>query len=323
MIEEVDLFAIDINETSIREEMFRKDDPVKFKWSKEGRALHEFVNDEDGTYEKPAVDYKDPFAEDHGIAGEAHSLVYGARAKTYGHPRFDFTSIGTVWTGLLQDLLKPGTHIDPHRVAVLMTGLKLARLVKSPTHHDSRVDTIGYMLTMERLDEPSDDELARADAAAADDSDVDEDVPVFYVTPGQPFHVPPGVTSARFIQRRLKTYQFPVESPDDPQHFSQKTIEAFTVGEAQQKFDAWKKLQDKGPVLNPLTGKPLKDGEVVASLGKTIEVQPQYEDDELTSPTETVNPSDGEVQVAMDILRRRQQFHDQEAHELLRGKTFS
>ena len=93
------------------------------------------------------------------IAHTAHGYVHGERAKTYGHPRFDFTAIGKVWTGLLQDLLKEGTVIDPYRVAVLMTGLKLCRLVKSPDHKDSRIDTIGYMLTMERLDEPEEEAL--------------------------------------------------------------------------------------------------------------------------------------------------------------------
>lgn len=93
---------------------------------------------------------------EHGIAGEAHDLVYGARAHTYGHPRLDFSIIAAVWTGLLKDKLKPGEELDEYRVAVMMTGLKLARLVKSPGHRDSRIDTIGYMLTMERLDEVDD-----------------------------------------------------------------------------------------------------------------------------------------------------------------------
>jgi hypothetical protein len=88
------------------------------------------------------------------IAHKAHGLVYGERAKTYGHPRFDFTAIAKVWTGLLQDLLKDDAQLDAYRISILMTGLKLCRLVKSPQHKDSRIDTIGYMLTMERLDEP-------------------------------------------------------------------------------------------------------------------------------------------------------------------------
>jgi hypothetical protein len=85
---------------------------------------------------------------------EAHELVHGARAATYGHPREDFRIIAKVWTGLLQDVLQPGVELDEYRVPILMSGLKLSRLVKSPQHHDSRVDTCGYMETMERLDEP-------------------------------------------------------------------------------------------------------------------------------------------------------------------------
>ena len=88
------------------------------------------------------------------IAEEAVSLVYGKRAETYGHPRKDFRIIAKVWTGLLQGVLQDGTELTEYHVALLMTGLKLARLVMSPQHHDSRVDTIGYMLAMERLDEP-------------------------------------------------------------------------------------------------------------------------------------------------------------------------
>lgn len=99
---------------------------------------------------------------DHGIAGKAYDLVYGERAATYGHPRLDFNIIANVWTGLLKDKLKDGESLDPYRVALLMTGLKLARLVKSPGHADSRIDTIGYMLTMERLDEPEDERPAES-----------------------------------------------------------------------------------------------------------------------------------------------------------------
>ncbi len=111
---------------------------------------------------------------DKSIAHEAHKLVHGHRAKDYGHPRFDFSAIAKVWTGLLQDLLKEDAHIDPYRIAVLMSGLKLCRLVKSPGHHDSRVDTIGYMLTMERLDEPEESVIQRAEHSMQEDLDDEE-----------------------------------------------------------------------------------------------------------------------------------------------------
>lgn len=111
------------------------------------------------------------------IAHEAHALVHGERAKTYGHPRFDFSAIAKVWTGLLQDLLQEDAELDAYRISVLMSGLKLCRLVKSPDHRDSRVDTIGYMLTMERLDEPTEEELTETVLRNDDDAyrDYDED----------------------------------------------------------------------------------------------------------------------------------------------------
>ena len=145
-------------------------------------------------------------SDDYGIAGEAYNLVYGARAETYGHPRFDFKGIAKVWTGLLQDVLKEDAELDEYRVAVLMTGLKLCRLVKSPDHHDSRVDTIGYMLTMERLDEPA-DEVTKEERDAIPD--------VF----------------------KLQTYLFPAD-PRPNGDFTAYPINAYTYEEARQKWEA-------------------------------------------------------------------------------------
>lgn len=143
----------------------------------------------------------------YGIAAEAHNLVYGARAETYGHPRFDFKGIAKVWTGLLQDVLKEDAELDEYRVAVLMTGLKLCRLVKSPDHHDSRVDTIGYMLTMERLDEPE-DEVTKEERDAIPDA------------------------------FKLQTYLFPDESPGLGAGYTAYSINAYTYEEARQKWEA-------------------------------------------------------------------------------------
>lgn len=88
-----------------------------------------------------------------GIDAEARRLVYGARAQTYGHPRGDFAAIAKMWTGILQAHLSEGYEITGDQVALMMAALKLARLAKTPTHHDSQVDTIGYMLCLARLQE--------------------------------------------------------------------------------------------------------------------------------------------------------------------------
>lgn len=82
-----------------------------------------------------------------GIDQEARRLVYGERAATYGHPRGDFAIIAGIWSALLQH------EVTVEQVALCMAGLKLARLAKSPSHRDSQVDTIGYMLCLARLQE--------------------------------------------------------------------------------------------------------------------------------------------------------------------------
>lgn len=339
---------------------------------------------------------------DHGIAGKAHGFVYGERAKTYGHPRKDFTIIAKVWTGLLQDLLKDGAELDPYRVAVMMTGLKLARLVKSPGHHDSRVDTIGYMLTMERLDEPTEEELLKADAACVADDDLDDDglTDIERAAAVEAWHKANLPTEAR-----LKPYTFPFKQDASDSHmFSQKTLWAYTYKEAQAKFDAWNEGGRREPNHDPLdftkgeysgpeeepphcpahgkadcescsqnpdpsrcqcgyfeaTGMhwdtcPGRIRTFPASIPRNAQTgvhevhggekscwcghgRPKVGTSEFDakaekvaaeqakdwprvassqSPTETINPSDGEVAVALDVLQRRQNFYDREARELL------
>jgi hypothetical protein len=80
-----------------------------------------------------------------GIDAEARRLVYGDRAATYGHPRGDFDRVAKMWGAILN------TTVTAEQVAIMMVAFKLARLSQTPTHHDSQVDTIGYMLCLARL----------------------------------------------------------------------------------------------------------------------------------------------------------------------------
>jgi hypothetical protein len=87
-----------------------------------------------------------------GIDGEARSLVFGARNATYGSPALDFTVIGRIWAAILSAHLQEHIEdIPPDVVAVLLTGLKLGRQGRTPGHHDSRVDVIGYQLCLDRI----------------------------------------------------------------------------------------------------------------------------------------------------------------------------
>jgi len=84
--------------------------------------------------------------EDKGIEQEAHDLVYGQRNQDYGPPTVDFTRTGKIWGAMLG--IDP---ISPEMIALMMAALKISRLCQTPDHYDSRVDTIGYVLTLDRV----------------------------------------------------------------------------------------------------------------------------------------------------------------------------
>lgn len=73
---------------------------------------------------------------------EAQRLVRsGERQAQYGHPSEDFARTAQQW----------GMH--PIGVAIRMIQLKLSRLMSRGWHRDSVVDTIGYAICMQRLEE--------------------------------------------------------------------------------------------------------------------------------------------------------------------------
>jgi hypothetical protein len=69
---------------------------------------------------------------------EAMDLITGARAEAYGPPAENFKRIAVGWSVLL------GVDVKPSQVALCMEWLKMARLVNSPKHWDSHVDSAAY-----------------------------------------------------------------------------------------------------------------------------------------------------------------------------------
>lgn len=74
--------------------------------------------------------------------------MVGDRNSSYGNPKDDFVGTGLMWTGLLQDLLKPGVVIPPERVSLMMAALKLRREANKHKR-DNIVDAHGYLLCHE------------------------------------------------------------------------------------------------------------------------------------------------------------------------------
>lgn len=81
---------------------------------------------------------------------KAEELVNGIRQSDYGHPKVNMKRIASIWSGILD------MEVTPEQVALCMAGLKLARLVHSPSHEDTQVDLMGYIAVLQRLLDPED-----------------------------------------------------------------------------------------------------------------------------------------------------------------------
>ena len=72
------------------------------------------------------------------IFDEARVLIQD-RGRVYGSPYTNHKRIAELWTGLFE------FPITAHQVVLCMAAVKLARLVETPSHHDSIVDAVAYL----------------------------------------------------------------------------------------------------------------------------------------------------------------------------------
>lgn len=81
-----------------------------------------------------------------GVLEKAKALVDGRdKSDHYGPPEESMRKIALIWSGIL------GSEISAEKVALMMLGLKMARLSVNPRHVDSLVDAGGYVRILERL----------------------------------------------------------------------------------------------------------------------------------------------------------------------------
>lgn len=73
------------------------------------------------------------------VLAEASDIVTGARRDDYGTVDESFARIAKMWTAILDH------PIAPEQVALCMAALKMGRLCYTPGHHDSWVDSLGYI----------------------------------------------------------------------------------------------------------------------------------------------------------------------------------
>ena len=94
---------------------------------------------------KPDSSYSE-LIENVGVLDKAQKLVDGRdKQDHYGPPEESMRRIGLIWSGIL------GVDVSAEQVALMMLGLKTARLSIDPKHEDSLVDAGGYVRILERL----------------------------------------------------------------------------------------------------------------------------------------------------------------------------
>jgi len=81
----------------------------------------------------------------------AEELINGQRQADYGDKLRNFTQIAMGVQMVLATKLRPGVQITAFDVGLIMNQVKIARLAKSPEHHDSLVDVAGYAGCLDKV----------------------------------------------------------------------------------------------------------------------------------------------------------------------------
>ena len=79
------------------------------------------------------------------VQATAKKLVEGPRQKTYGPPKVNSERIAKIWSAILK------TEVTQSDVALCLIGLKLARLIESPSDTDTQVDVVGYVRYLQEI----------------------------------------------------------------------------------------------------------------------------------------------------------------------------
>jgi hypothetical protein len=101
----------------------------------------------------PMYHYPDiPEVKRENVLEEAHRLVYGARHKSYGHPKDDFDCAIKIFNAYLKRKYNLTVPLDATDVPLFMVAVKMSREANGHKR-DNLVDLCGYVATLERIHE--------------------------------------------------------------------------------------------------------------------------------------------------------------------------
>lgn len=87
------------------------------------------------------------------VLQQAHEIIYGEREQAYGHPSKNLSVIADFWTVHLAAKYGFESQLTIEDVCGMMVLMKQARLINTPDHKDSLVDTCGYAALQARCQE--------------------------------------------------------------------------------------------------------------------------------------------------------------------------
>jgi len=76
---------------------------------------------------------------------DACKAVLNSRGQHYGNVYENHKRIAEIWSIIL------GFKVTEEQVLLMMIGLKVARLIQTPNHQDSIIDTAGYAAALSEL----------------------------------------------------------------------------------------------------------------------------------------------------------------------------
>ena len=88
------------------------------------------------------------------VLDTAKDLVSGDRAEDYGDADVSFGRIADGWNVIIGQALIDQGYITSQHVALMMTWLKMSRILGSLNHSDSYVDAAGYLALASEIGSP-------------------------------------------------------------------------------------------------------------------------------------------------------------------------
>jgi len=88
------------------------------------------------------------------VLDTAKDLISGDRAEDYGDADVSFGRIADGWNVIIGQALIDQGYITSQHVALMMTWLKMSRILGSLNHSDSYVDAAGYLALASEIGRP-------------------------------------------------------------------------------------------------------------------------------------------------------------------------